>query len=520
MCYANLGPVSGSPASCCSHPQTIAAMNAERSASRRHFVQTVAAGGLLAPSLIHSGRVAGSETPGSPPADAATTPDLSRGEVSRTDGELREDGVLYEAPRRLPVAGHTDVLVVGGGPAGIGAALGAAKAGASVRLIETAGCLGGIWTAGLLTKIIDGQNKPGLMRDLLQTLAQRGSDVAKQTRGEVYDPEICKLVLEEWCGEAGIKLHYHTRLAGAVTDPRNRIAAVLTESKSGRQAWTAERFIDCSGDGDLAAQAGCRFDVGVGDKCECQPMSMIALLTGLDPTEVTEFIRETGPAAKPRLRELIRSAGIDPSYNMPTLRHLHSGIFSLMTNHEYGVPATDAEQVTAATVRARSEIHQIVESLRRLGKPWHELAVVATAEQIGIREGRRIRGRYTITGDDIVSGMRHPDAVCQARFGFDVHNLFNDGTNPNLVSRFRSAGSKPYDIPLPALIAADVDGLLMAGRCISGDFIAHSSYRVTGNAVPMGEAAGQAAAASLVRGVMPHELSWQEVGQLITTASS
>lgn len=493
-------------------------MSSQPPTNRRQFVRSVAAGGILVPAWFAAGQTGTA-------AEAATTsatgpPDTRRGEVARTDGELSQDGELLEASRRIPIAGHADVLVVGGGPAGIGAALGAAKAGATVRLIETAGCLGGIWTAGLLTKIIDGQNKPGLMRDLLTTLAERGSEVARQTRGEVYDPEICKWVLEEWCGEAGVKVLYHTRVVGAVKNSHNQIAAVLTESKSGRQAWTANRYIDCSGDGDLAAQAGCQFDVGVGADCECQPMSMIALLTGLDPTKVPEFIRETGPEAKPRLRELMQAAGIDPSYNMPTLRHLHSGIFSLMTNHEYGVPATDAEQITLATIRARAEIHRIVATLRRLGEPWSDLAIVATAEQIGVREGRRIRGRYTITGDDLVVGMRHPDAVCRAKFGYDVHNLFEDGSNPDLVHRFRQAGSKPYDIPLPALIAADVDGLLMAGRCISGDFIAHSSYRVTGNAVPMGEAAGQAAAVSLRHDVLPHELSWQAIRQELDATPS
>ncbi len=473
-------------------------------ASRRQFVRTVAAGAAFVPAAL-AAQDSGDVRP--------PQPDLAQGEVLRTSGELVGEHAVLESPRRIPVAGSSDVIVCGGGPAGIGAALGAARAGASVRLIEVAGCLGGIWTAGLLTKIIDGRDKSGIMKEILDALAERGSDVAKQTRGEVYDPELCKLLLEELCGEAGVKVHLHTRLVGTVTDPQNRLAAILTESKSGRQAWTAQRFIDCSGDGDLAAQAGCGFDVGIGDQCECQPMSMIALLTGVDPTSITEFIRETGPAAKPRLRKLMQDAGIDPSYSMPTLRHLHSGIYSLMTNHEYGVPATDAERITEATIRARAEIHEIVATLRRLGSPWEELSVVATAEQIGVREGRRIRGRYTVTGDDIVRGKRHPDAVCQANFGFDVHNLFVDGTNPEQVARFRGAGSKPYDIPLPALIAADVDGLLMAGRCISGDFIAHSSYRVTGNAVPMGEAAGQTAAASLRQRVLPHELSWDQVRQ-------
>src|SRR5690606_25896458 len=133
-----------------------------------------------------------------------------------------------------------------------------------------------------------------------------------------------------------------------------------------------------------------------------------------------------------------------------------------------------------------------------------------TAEQIGIREGRRIKGRYTITGEDVVSGLRHPQAVCRSRFAIDVHALALEG-NPKLVEEYRSRGVKAYDIPYPALVAADVDGLLLAGRCISGDFIAHSSYRVTGNAVPMGESAGLAAARSIERGVLPHELRWEQV---------
>ncbi|WP_261342865.1 FAD-dependent oxidoreductase [Symmachiella dynata] len=110
-----------------------------------------------------------------------------------------------------------------------------------------------------------------------------------------------------------------------------------------------------------------------------------------------------------------------------------------------------------------------------------------------------------------MTGLRHKDAVCQANFSIDVHNVFPDGSNPADVKRYRSAGVKAYDIPLPALVVADVDGLMMAGRCISGDFIAHSSYRVTGNSVPMGEAAGLTSVASLKQGVMLHELSWDMV---------
>lgn len=480
--------------------------------SRRNFLRTVAAGATLGPAtLLWQPRTATAKSP----------PNLVRGEVHRTGGTLNDSGGLVENQREIPIAGHCDVLVCGGGPAGIGAALSAARAGAKVRLIEVAGCLGGVWTAGLLTKIIDGRNKNGIMREILTALAERGDQVAKQTKGEVYDPELCKLLLEEMCVEAGVQFQLHTRLVGTVTNAENRLVAVLTESKSGRQAWTADRFIDCSGDGDLAAQAGCHFDIGTGDECECQPMSLMVLLAGLNPDAVPEFIREGGAEAKPRLLKFMQDAGIHPSYNAPTLRHLHSGIFSLMTNHEYGVPATDAAAITKATVQARAEVHAIVRDLRQIGGPWKNLRVIATAEQIGVREGRRIRGRYTVTGEDIVLGKRHDDAVCRATFGYDVHNLWQDGSNPEEVHRFRAAGAKPYDIPLGALIAADVDGLMMAGRCISGDFIAHSSYRVTGNAVPMGEAAGLASALSIQENCLPQDLPWSRIKrQLLQTQQS
>jgi len=481
---------------------------------RRRFLQTAFAGAIVGPQALTLARAT---TAPAAPAASAAFPDFARGEVVRTAGDLAGDRLL-EAPRSIPIAGRSQVFVVGAGPAGIGAALAAARAGASVQLIEGAGCLGGVWTAGMLTKIIDGGRKTGIMQEILHAMVARGSEVAKKTKGEIYDPELMKVVLEELCVTAGMKIQLHTQLVGAVVDARKRLLVFVTESKSGRQAWVADRFIDCSGDGDLAAQAGCKFDVGINAACECQPMSLMALLTGLDADAIPQFVREVaGEAAKPNLLKLMRDAGMKPSYSGPTLRLLHAGIFSLMTNHEYGVPAYDAGKISQATIRARREVHQIVADLRKLGGPWKDVAVVATAEQIGVREGRRIRGRAQVTVADIVAGRKHADAVCRVNFGFDVHNVRPGDMFSGLdeiaqeVKRYRAMGAKPYDIPLGALIAADVDGLMVAGRCISGDFIAHSSYRVTGNAVPMGEAAGLASAVSVKQGRLPHEVNWTDI---------
>lgn len=166
------------------------------------------------------------------------------------------------------------------------------------------------------------------------------------------------------------------------------------------------------------------------------------------------------------------------------------------------------------TLRARGEIHQIVRGLHKLGGYWDGLQVAATPEQIGIRDGRRIRGRYIMTSEDLINGATQNDAVVSATFSVDIHPLTADD---NKKAAYHNAGvkTKPYDIPLRALIARDVDGLMMAGRCISGDFIAHASYRVTGNAVAMGEAAGATAAVGAKNKPAPHDVPWNEVQSVI-----
>jgi len=397
-----------------------------------------------------------------------------------------------EPARNLPLRPGADVVVCGGGPAGVAAAISAARAGATTLLLELHGCLGGIWTAGLLSWILDHANKPGLMQEIFARLETHGGRATTNKNG--YDPEVMKLVLEELCAEAGVEIQLHTRVCGAARDGR-RLTHVITESKSGREAVPGKLFIDCTGDGDLGAAAGCGFDLGHPETGLTQPMSLMALVTGIAPDEVKEFYRNDDTkdwsSPKDRLREAMERGGHSPSYAKPTLFRLRDDLFALMANHEYGLRGIDARDLTAATLRARKELHRLINGLRSLGGPWKNLRIVATAAQIGVREGRRIHGRYTVTAEDLREGRKHEDAVCRVTFGIDVHS-----TDPTKEKGIAKAGfrAKPYDIPLRALIAKDVDGLLMAGRCISGDFIAHSSYRVTGNAVAMGEAAGKVAA--------------------------
>jgi hypothetical protein len=201
----------------------------------------------------------------------------------------------------------------------------------------------------------------------------------------------------------------------------------------------------------------------------------------------------------------LRRSGIEPSYLGPALFPVRNNLIAMMVNHEYGYSAINAQQVTDATLHARQEVNGVVDALRRLGGVWKDVRLVATGEQIGTRDGRRVRGRYVVTKDDLIRGARFPDAVCRVTSGVDIHSL--DAT-ANKKTTSEGIHTKPYDIPLRALIAADVNGLLMAGRCISGDFFAHASYRMTGNAVPMGEAAGKVAATAAAKGCLPQQVDW------------
>ena len=411
----------------------------------------------------------------------------------------------------MPLQADADLIVCGAGPAGVTAAITAARVGAAVRLFETHGSLGGVWTSSLLGYLLD-FDKPGFNQELVKRLRERGAIHGEGTNGLSYHPEEMKLLLEELSAAAGVKVQLHTRVAAAHREGR-QLTTVITESKSGRQAWRAPVFIDATGDGDLGALAGCEFEIGKARDCPCQPLSMCALLVVRDASALSGVIHagdgKQREAAKLALLAEIRRAGIEPSYGRPTLFPIRDNLLLVMMNHEYGVHAADAARITEATLRARAEIGRIVRGLRQLGGAWEGVQVVATPEQIGIREGRRIRGRYVVGQNDLVQGARQEDAVVRATFPVDIHALTAED---NKTAPYGAAGVKvqPYDIPLRALIARDVDGLLMAGRCISGDFIAHASYRVTGNAVAMGEAAGAVAAIAAQTKRAPHEVPWSD----------
>jgi len=407
-------------------------------------------------------------------------------------------------------AADYDVIVAGGGPAGIGAAVSAADAGARTLILESRGTLGGIWTGGLLSCII-GFGKTAIDREILDGLKQYGSYAPRRPvtpaswdANFLYEPEYMKVVLDAICARHKVDVRLLTSVVAAETAGR-RLKAVVTESKSGRESWCAAAFVDATGDGDLAARAGCGFDVGDGRGGPDQPATLMALVTAddgdaLKPFTVNEASNydahgEVPVSPKERLLAECRRVGAEPTYSAPTLFRLRRNLFALMADQHYAVRVDDAAAISRETVVARRDLVRLVSALAdRGGAPWRGLRIVATADQVCHRGGRRIHGRYTVTAADVAAGRTFDDGVTTSAFPIDIHatsfaaNLVAASGNPQNL-RFH-----PFQIPLRACRAADVDNLYMGGRCLSGDFVAQASYRVTGTAVATGAAAGRAAA--------------------------
>jgi len=410
--------------------------------------------------------------------------------------------LLTEPARSLPVTATYDVIVCGGGPAGVAAALSAARAGARTALVEAQGCLGGIWTSGLLSIILDAGNKPGLMPEIRRRL--REMDAIREDR-DIYQAEAMKVVLESMCEEAGVDVRLYSRLTAAEVEGRE-LRHVVLEAKEGRFALAGRCFVDATGDGDLGALAGCGFDFGRAADGLTQPMTLMALITHLPPSLLA------APPPKGRnscmdkgeFLAKLKGIGVSPSYTKPSLFLLPGGVGALMINHVYEKSGLSSLDLTRASIDARREITRVVRKMRELSPEWSRVTLVATGAHIGVREGRRIHGDYRVNVDDVGAGRRFADGIARVTFPVDVHSVRRaDGGGYGEDG----APCQPYDIPLRALVARDRDNLFLAGRCISGDFHAHASYRVTGNAVITGEAAGRAAARAALLGQDAHTVA-------------
>ncbi len=401
-----------------------------------------------------------------------------------------------------------DVIVCGGGPSGVCAALRAAREGMSVLLIEKNGCLGGVWTSGMVSWFLDVAGKEGIIREIIGLLSENGGGRFARGGNFLCEPESIKYLLETLCLEAGVRVRLYTLITGC--DVRGReILSVRTHSKSGEEHFQGRFFIDATGDGDIGYFSGCRYEIGLQSGRVQQPMSLIALVNGLRHDDLKEYDNSeeqlSGIGAKRMLFEAMEKAGVKPSQAVPALYYLSNDLYLLTVTHEYGYDAENADDLTQATLIARSEIHHTIEALRKQGGIWKDMRVVTTAETIGVRDSRRILGVKSVNREDVLESKRCSDEICLSHFPIDVHAV-----SPENTSGYSYIGkTNGYGIPAGALIAEDIDNLLMAGKCISGDFYAQASYRVTGNASVTGEQAGAMAARCIklslhiVRDVLP-----------------
>lgn len=401
-----------------------------------------------------------------------------------------------EQARNIPVARETEVLVCGGGPAGIAAAVTAAREGARVLILERHPFLGGVWTAGALTILLDTERKAGLNAELRRRLHERGASTF--VRGEwpewpVYGIEAMKSLLDDLIEETGVEVQLYTQVAAVAREGR-QVTGVFTESKSGREFIQARIVIDTTGDGDVAALAGCPFEMGRPKDGKTQPMTLYGRIGGY----------RGGPVHVEPLRQIALTAGFKPSYERVTLfpQPGQPGVFMLMATHLYGC-GIDVRDLTRAEFQGRKEIRRLFDVFKQhAGPDWQDAYLIDTGPFVGVREARRIRGRYRLTTDDLAKGRRFEDGICEVLFAADIHHH-----DPSEGGGLYNARTLPYDIPFRCLLPREYDNLMMAGRCISGDHIAHASYRVTGDAVATGEAAGLAAAVALHARIAPADIN-------------
>jgi hypothetical protein len=312
----------------------------------------------------------------------------------------------------------------------------------------------------------------------------------------MVDTEGCKYFFDKTCRDAGVTLLFHSRLT-SIDIKEGKINGALIATECGNYSLTADVFIDASGNGTLADMAGCRWECGDPREGRISPASMGVCAVGMPEDYNGTDTKED----KDAYGAMLSANGIFPSSTQGSCQKLPSlKTWSLGLNFQYDVKPDDIFSLSNATLDGRREVFEIIEKHKAISG-YESLYTAFTSSHIGIREGRRIYGEYRITDEDILEGRRFEDGICLVTFGVDVHKLKNDDT----TDCKRGYRAIPYNIPYRALVAKGVDNLLLAGRCISGDFYPHASYRVMGNMAATGEASGFAAAKIVKEAILPRD---------------
>ena len=419
-----------------------------------------------------------------------------------------------------------DTVVVGGGPAGICAAVAAARHGCKTLLIEQNGFCGGMATAGLVGPFMTCYNADGntmiirgIFEEIVDRMVKRGFAIhPKEVLGGTaftswikighdhvtpFESEGLKLILDEMLAESGVTVLYHTLFLSPVID-NNILKGIEVASKSGIETICAEIFIDCTGDGDVAARCGVPFEYGNEKLGLVQPATMFFHISNVDSDKLeaditanlNNFYRKDGVNYR-SLHWRVSEARNNGDWS---LDRVSIGIFRkpekdkwcVNTSRIMGVDSTDNKSLTSAETEGRRQADEIFKFLKKYVPGCENARLDATASYVGIRESRHFKGEYRLSVDDLLDAKVPDDSVFIAANSVDVHGRFGPKSN-----EYVPISGDYYGVPYRSLVPFGVDGLLIAGRCLSADSAAAGAVRVMPPCMAMGQAAGTAAAVAL-----------------------
>ncbi|MFH0887067.1 MAG: FAD-dependent oxidoreductase [bacterium] len=410
--------------------------------------------------------------------------------------------------RELPVF-QTDVLVVGGGPGGFGAAMGAARLGVRVMLVERYGFLGGMNTAGLVNPFqysnLDGKRITcGIFSEVVAELEKRGAGKHGELFGQpnfAFDVEQLALLEMEMVRQAGVALLLHS-CATVIVTQGTTINGVVVENKSGMQRIFAKMFVDATGDADVSARCGVPTETGRFQDGLMQPMTLNFQLGGVNFSKMPSRDEINKIYTDEKKKGHIKN----PRENVLWFETVRSDVIHMNTVRIQGVDGTDARDLTRAEVEGRDQMLEMINFLKKKISGFEKCYLLRVATQIGVRETRRIIGDFILSENDVLSGRRFPDVIARGSYPIDIHMPTGEGTkwvplDPGVAS----------DIPYRSIIPTRMHNLVIAGRPISVSHEAFSSTRVSPTCMIVGQAAGVAAALALKKKIPPKKL---DVGEL------